>query len=324
MRALVQTGVERLEMRELPRPGPGPGEVLVRVEASGICGSDMHAFLGHDERRPTPIVLGHEAAGTIVDTGERVTINPLVACGACNRCEEGRENLCAARQIISMPPRAGAFAQYVAMPRANLVPVPDGFSLAKASLAEPIACGWHAVRLGRRYLGGSLEGAAALVIGGGPIGVGAALSLRAQGLVDVMVLEPSALRRERLSGASEFRTVERADDEYAVVVDAVGHAATRAEASRRAAPGGVILHIGLGEATGGLDARRMTLHEIGFVGTYTYTAQDFREAAQAMFDGRLGPLDWIEARPLAEGAQAFADIRAGTVAAPKIILEPHA
>ena len=82
------------------------------------------------------------------------------------------------------------------------------------------------------------------------------------------------------------------------------------------------MHIGLGSADGGLDIRRMTLQEITFVGTYTYTAQDFRDTAAAMFDGRLGRLDWIETRPLADGAQAFADIRAGNVAAPKIVLKP--
>ena len=323
MKALVQTAVERLELLDVDDPVPPAGEVMVRIEASGICGSDMHAYLGHDARRPTPIVLGHEAAGTIVGTGERVTINPLVACGACRFCEDERENLCERREIISMPPRAGAFAEQVAMPRRNLVPVPDGFDLARAALAEPIACGWHAVRLAREYLGGSLDGLAAAVVGGGPIGVGAALSLRAQGAGAVTVIEPNALRRDHLVSGG-FTAVDASDGLFAVVVDAVGLAATRALASRLAQPGGVIAHIGLGEAEGGLDIRRMTLAEIGFIGTYTYTARDFREAARAMFDGRLGALDWIEARPLEDGAQAFADIRAGRVAAPKIILEPNA
>jgi L-iditol 2-dehydrogenase len=105
-------------------------------------------------------------------------------------------------------------------------------------------------------------------------------------------------------------------------VDAVGYAATRADASAFARPGGVIAHIGLGEATGGLDIRRMTLQEITFIGTYTYTATDFRATAEAIFDGRFGALDWITTRPLADGQQAFLDIRSGNVAAPKIILIP--
>ena len=108
-----------------------------------------------------------------------------------------------------------------------------------------------------------------------------------------------------------------------MVIDGVGFAATRATSTKHARPGGVICHIGLGEATGGLDIRRMTLQEITFIGTYTYTAQDFRDTAAAIFDGRLGALDWTEARPLSDGAQAFADIRAGQVAAPKIVLVPE-
>ena len=109
---------------------------------------------------------------------------------------------------------------------------------------------------------------------------------------------------------------------FDVVIDGVGIGPTRAAASAGVRPGGIIVHIGLGSAEGGLDIRRMTLQEITFVGTYTYTSEDFRQTAAAMFDGRLGPLDWTETRPLAEGAQAFADIRAGRVAAPKILLKP--
>ena len=110
-----------------------------------------------------------------------------------------------------------------------------------------------------------------------------------------------------------------------IVVDAVGYAATRSLGLTAIVlqPGGVILHIGLGEDTGGLDIRRMTLQEITFIGTYTYTAEDFRQTAAAIFDGRLGPLEWVETRTLADGADAFADIRAGRVSSPKIILTPH-
>jgi threonine dehydrogenase-like Zn-dependent dehydrogenase len=90
------------------------GECLVRVEAVGICGSDMHAYLGHDERRPAPLILGHEAAGVVVDgplQGKRVTVNPLATCGKCRACLSGRNNLCPNRQILSMVPRQGAFAE---------------------------------------------------------------------------------------------------------------------------------------------------------------------------------------------------------------------
>jgi threonine dehydrogenase-like Zn-dependent dehydrogenase len=299
--------------------------------ASGICGSDMHAYLGHDARRPAPLILGHEAAGIVVGgskDGRRVTINPLVTCGQCNNCRAGRTNLCADRQIISMPPRPGAFADYVAMPDDNLVTVPANVTLEQAALAEPLACGWHGVRLG--LAAGVKDGhtVRGLAIGGGAIGLGAALSMKAQGIRDVTIVEPNATRRAFLVEKCGFPVIaptELADDDsFDLVVDGVGFAATRATASARARPGGVIVHIGLGEDTGGLDIRRMTLQEITFIGTYTYTAEDFRQTAAAIFDGRLGPLDWLDQRPLSDGAASFGEIRSGKSPAPKIILTPGA
>ncbi|MEO1471641.1 MAG: alcohol dehydrogenase catalytic domain-containing protein, partial [Pseudomonadota bacterium] len=154
MKALVYTGPRTLAYRDVPDP-EAAGLSLVRIAHVGICGSDMHAWAGHDARRPAPLILGHEAAGEVVAgpmTGSRVTVNPLVHCGACDACLRGRENLCPHRQIISMPPREGAFAEYVAMPPANLVAIPEGVPTARAALAEPLACGWHAVRLGAGQL----------------------------------------------------------------------------------------------------------------------------------------------------------------------------
>lgn len=329
MRALVYEGPKTLASRDVPDPVPGEGEVLVRVESVGICGSDMHAYLGHDERRPAPLILGHEAAGVVVSgpsEGRRVTVNPLVTCLDCEPCRTGRENLCSRRQIISMPPREGAFAQYLAIPERNLVTVPDAMPLAKAALAEPIACGWHALRMAERSLAKPLAECTALVIGGGAIGVGAALSLKAFGTHDMVLVEPNERRRAFLRERTDLGALVSAaiaqHDGFDLVVDAVGFAATRRDASALVRPGGTIVHIGLGEAADGLDVRRMTLQEITFIGTYTYTVADFRDTAEAIFDNRLGLLDWIEERPLDEGTSAFADVLAGRASAPKIILKP--
>lgn len=327
MKALLYESVETLVYREMPDPQPNAGESLIQVEASGICGSDMHAYLGHDDRRPAPLVLGHEAAGVVVGGArdrERVTINPLVSCGHCRACLSGRDNLCPDRQIISMPPRGGAFAESLVIPNANLVTVPDDVPLRKAVLAEPLACGWHGVRLGSAALDLPISEASCLVIGGGAIGVGAALALRAAGATEIHVAEPNEIRRSALDSIAGFTAIAPGEvAEADLIVDGVGYAATRADATAISRPGGVIVHIGLGEAEGGLDVKRMTLQEITFIGTYTYTTQDFRDTCAAIFDGRLGALDWAELRPLADGQQAFEEIRANRVAAPKIILEPH-
>jgi threonine dehydrogenase-like Zn-dependent dehydrogenase len=326
MKALVYTGPEALEFRDVADPVPAADHHLVRIDSVGICGSDMHAYLGHDDRRPAPLILGHEAAGIVTGgplDGTRVTINPLVTCGDCPACLAGRDNLCATRQIISMPPREGAFAQYVAMPERNLVPVPDAMPLEKAALAEPVAVGWHAVRLGVEALDDGATGTA-LVIGGGAIGVAAAISLIAQGVPDVTIVEPNTLRRDYLDlgGVTVLAPDEIEGRQFDISVDCVGFDATRATACAATRPGGAIMHVGLGGGTAGLDIRRITLQEITFTGTYTYTAQDFRDTCAAMFAGRLGPLDWTESRPLGEGARAFSEMRDGRIAAPKIILKP--
>lgn len=324
MKALVYDGVETLNFRDAAMPVAGEGEHLVRIEAVGICGSDMHAFLGHDARRPAPLILGHEAAGIVEDgpwKGRRVTINPLVACGTCPACKAGRENICPDRQIISMPPREGAFAQFVAMPEQNLVLVPDNVDLDKAALCEPIAVSWHAAKLALDAMHPSME-RRALVIGGGAIGLAAALALKAMGVQDVLITDPNELRRAYIEERCGLQTASAPLKSAPIVIDAVGFAATRAVASEWAEPGGVIVHVGLGDNDGGVDIRRLTLQEITLIGSYTYTAQDFRDTAQAMFDGQLGTLDWFEKRPLSDGAHAFKDIREGTAAAPKIILDP--
>ena len=324
MKALVYDGVETLNFRDAPDAVPGAGEHLIRVDAVGICGSDMHAYLGHDDRRPAPLILGHEAAGTIIGgpkDGARVTINPLVTCQSCAACEAGRENICANRELISMPPREGAFAELVALPERNLVTVPDHVTLETAALVEPLAVSWHTARLGLEALHPSMD-RAALVIGGGAIGLAAALALKAQGLQNVTLVEPNEKRRAFLEKTCGQTVVKAATEAFPLVIDAVGYAATRVVASAHVLPGGVIAHVGLGDGDGGFDIRRATLQEVTFIGTYTYTAQDFVDTAAALFEGRLGPSDWVETRGLSEGWQAFKDIRAGVVAAPKIILKP--
>lgn len=332
MKALVYEAPKKLAMRDVPMPESQNGECIIRVEYVGICGSDMHGFLGHDERRPAPLILGHEAAG-IVHSGEhqgmRVTVNPLVTCGACEYCQSGQDNLCPNRQILSMPPREGAFAEYIAIPFENLVEIPDHVPSEKAALAEPLACGWNAVIKAKAHYGGDLSNKRALVFGGGAIGLGAALCLRAHDCQEIVIIEPHQARREFLQSLPDMKGMQIIHpDEMAhqplfhLAIDGVGFAATRAQATQSLKAGGVICHIGLGSNDGGLDIRRMTLQEITFIGCYTYTKQDFRETAQAIFDNRLGALDWTDIRPLSKGTQAFADLQSGAVARPKIILKP--
>lgn len=331
MKALVYTGPKTISFQEASEPMAGAEDVMIEVNAVGICGSDMHAFMGHDDRRPAPLILGHEAAGTIRggnDDGMRVVINPLVTCGHCGDCLSGRENLCAEREIISMPPRQGAFAERLIVPRRNIIEVPDNLDLIHASLAEPLATSWHGVVLASRHASRPVSEGRALVMGSGAVGLGAALALRAFGCADVTIAETNPLRRKTAEHAGFTRivdpTVEGSLDQGSaeIVIDAVGNKHTRAGAINAARPGGVIVHIGLGDGVDGFDARRLTLQEIAFVGAYTYTMTDFHATVAAMASGALGDLDWIEERPLSDGVAAFDDLLNGRTGAAKIVLNP--
>lgn len=324
MKALVYTGKESMEYRDFADPIVQANEQIVRVEKVGICGSDMHAYHGHDPRRPAPLILGHEAAGVVVGgdmDGTRVTINPLVVDPDAKVVQAGRENIYDKRELLSMPPREGAFAEYVSVPTRNLVEIPDALSFEKAALAEPLAVSWHSARLGLEALHPSMD-RKALVLGGGAIGLAGALCLRAMGIEDITIVEPTESRRAYLESVCREKAVASGQGSFPLIFDAVGYTATRKVASELVEPGGVIVHVGLGDGEGGLDIRRMTLQEISFVGTYCYTAQDFRDTAAAIFDGKLGPLDWVEHRSLSDGSDAFRDLHNHQVAAPKIILSP--
>jgi threonine dehydrogenase-like Zn-dependent dehydrogenase len=330
MKALVYTGPNSLAFQDAPMPVAEPGEVIVRVEAVGICGSDMHAYHGYDSRRPPPLILGHEAAGRIVGgprDGERVTINPLVVDPDCPFAIEGRWHLSPTRQIISMPPRPGAFAQFVRIPARNLVTVPDHLPIEHAALAEPIAVSWHGVRLGVEKLHQPLAACRVAVLGGGAIGLTSAIVARHFGAHAIVIGETNALRRETLRAREGFAAYtpgvdDPAENSIDLVIDAVGAAGTRAAASRMVRPGGVIVHLGLLPGIEGLDIRKVTLQEVTFTGSYCYTPTDFRQVVAALAARHLGELGWFEERPLSAGAQAFADIDAGATAAAKIVLRP--
>lgn len=327
MKALVYTGPNSLVFRDEPDPVPLADEVLVRVEAVGICGSDMHAYHGFDARRPPPLILGHEAAGRIATgprAGERVTINPLVVDPACPYAIEGRWHLSPTRQIISMPPRPGAFADLVRIPLRNLTTISDAMPIAHAALAEPVAVSWHAVRIGMQRLHQPLAACRVVVLGGGAIGLAAGLVARLFGARDIRIGDTNPLRIATLAteGFSTYAPGLDEPDANAIdlVIDAVGADTTRAAACRMVRPGGVIVHVGLIPGEGGLDVRKITLQEITLAGVYCYTPTDFAQTVDALAVGRLGQLGWIEQRALGEGAGAFADIDAGRVSAAKIVL----
>ena len=330
MRALMYTGTNAMEVREVEEPAPAAGEVLLRIDAVGICGSDLHAYHGHDPRRVPPMILGHEFAATVVageGAGRRVTGNPLVTCGTCEFCVQGRNNLCANRTMIGMS-RPGAFAERMTIPAGCLVELPDDLPAARAALTEPAATALHALNLSMRALARPLPECSTLILGGGAIGMLAALLARHYGCRDLVVAETNVLRRASLERAVGCRTFDPRDGvpprESSVdyVIDAVGARTTRQAALAAVKPGGVVMHIGLMDWASEIDMRKLTLAEITLIGTYTYTTADLRATVRALSAGVFGDLAWVEERPLADGARAFADLDAGRTAAAKVVLRP--
>ncbi|HUI99692.1 MAG TPA: alcohol dehydrogenase catalytic domain-containing protein [Usitatibacter sp.] len=329
MKALVYTGTKQMTYRDEPAPARVADEVLIRVDAVGICGSDMHAYHGHDPRRVPPLILGHELAGEILDgpgKGGRVTVNPLITCGRCEYCVQGRNNLCSDRTMIGMT-RAGGFAELVTTAASSVIELPEGMSARAAALTEPAATALHAINTGMRSLARPVAECRALVIGGGAIGLLAALLLRDYGCRRVRLAETNALRRDSASRAGDFEAFDPLGEPPAansceLVIDAVGVKATRAMALASVKPGGVVVHVGLGDWASEIDMRKLTLAEITLAGVYTYSTADLRAAALALHEGAFGDLAWVEERPLSEGAGAFQDLDEGRSPAAKILLRP--
>ncbi len=333
MKALVYTQPNEVQLQDRPRPGLSPGEVVLQIEAVGICGSDMHAWHGHDPRRKPGLVLGHEFVGAIVESaapgferGTRFTGNPLITCGTCEYCVQGRNNLCANRTMVGMT-RPGAFAEFMSIPAASLIAMPQDMTALSAALTEPAATAWHAINLSMRALQRPLHECRVLVIGGGAIGMLAGLLLMRLGVDRLTMTELNALRRDAIARHIGCEVIDPraqpiAGAAFDYVIDAVGAKATRQQAFAAVKPGGAIMHIGLQDWASEIDMRKLTLAEITLQGTYTYTTADLRATVDALYRGVFGDLAWVEQRRLDDGAQAFVDLDQGRSAAAKIVLRP--
>lgn len=333
MKALVYTQPNEMQVLERPVPDLAQDEVVLKIEAVGICGSDMHAWHGHDPRRKPGLVLGHEFVGRIAQSaaagfepGTLWTGNPLIVCGTCEYCVQGRNNLCANRTMVGMT-RPGAFAEYMSIPAASLIAMPQEMSPVAAALTEPAATAWHAINMSMRALARPLHECRVLVIGGGAIGMLAALLLKRLGVERLTVTELNPLRRATLARAVGCEAIDPREhplkeNQYDYVMDAVGSKITRTQAFSAIKPGGVIMHIGLQDWASEIDMRKLTLAEITLLGTYTYTMADLRATVDALHRGTFGDLSWVEERPLSEGPQAFIDLDRGRSASAKIVLRP--
>ena len=333
MKALIYKNPETMALEEYPEPQAADGEVVIKIAASGICGSDMHAYFGHDPRRKPGLVMGHELSGTICASasplykpGQKVTVDPLITCGYCDYCRTGRDNLCENRGMVGMS-RPGAYAEYMAIPAASVVPIPDDMPHEKAVLTEPASTVVHALNFSEARMLRPLQEQRVLVIGGGAIGILMALLLTSRGVRHLDLAETNPLRRASAAEHLAARVIDPvatppAESSYHYVVDAVGRKVTRDMAIHALKPNGVLMHMGLQDWGSEVDMRKITLAELIVLGTYTYSYADMQATVQALHDNVFGELGWVEYRPLAEGPQAFTALAQQKTAAAKIVLQP--
>jgi len=330
MKALVFTNTEELSYQNTSNPLAKEDEELIQVVASGICGSDMHAYHGYDDRRSPPLILGHEISGLINGTNKAVVINPLVTCDQCEECKNNREHLCQKRGLIGMSKpteRHGGFAEYVSVPKKNLHYLKDKNKLNNFAITEPAAVSYHAIQICLKHSIKSLEKSEILIIGGGAIGLLAALILNQMQISNYIIIDTNSKRLEVCKKTASCNVAHPDDNSvginrYNIVIDAVGFEKTRQKSIQSVKQGGLIVHIGLSQPAGEFDFRKTTLQEIIFIGTYCYTNDDFKNTLNLIEKNELGDLKWLDFRPLSDGNNAFREIHDGFTASPKIILLP--
>lgn len=318
----VLEGPSQLTLRDAPSAARASGEAVLEVVAAGICGSDVHGFAGVNARRAPGTVMGHEVAGRVLEgpsgIGTTVAVWPIVACGACPSCAAGRAHLCTARRLYGCTPELpGGFASTMTVTASSLVALPDGVPAEWGALVEPLAVGHHAIALA-----GVAPGDRVAVIGGGPIGIAAAIAARRAGVEQLVVVEPMAARRDTLAALGlEAVAPESAPRGVDVVAECVGHASTVAAAIAASRPGGTVVCVGLADSEVPVPWPSVVIEERRLVGSSAYTLDEFRAVAASLADGDVDFGRLIERRiGLDEVAAAFDDYAAGRTTAIKTLV----
>jgi threonine dehydrogenase-like Zn-dependent dehydrogenase len=337
MRVLELKDFHQMVVTDREQPVVGPGEVLIDIVATGICGSDIHGYTGENGRRSPGQVMGHETVGRIaaigsgvnaVTIGQPVTFNPLISCNDCDACGAGQQQHCTHRTVIGVNPSiVAAFAEQVSVPAANVVSLSPGTPIVYGALIEPLAVAFHAVRRARISTGQKV-----LVIGGGPIGQSVILAALQEGAAEVLVSEMDPARRalcERLGATALDPTAAPLDEQVRAAfgsladttVDAVGIKPTIANALDATKFGGVVALVGMGSAELAFDAYRVSTEEREIVGSFCYNNQDFLDAAAWVDKGSPILAELISREVSLEDADAaFAGLAAADGTAGKVLI----
>ena len=343
MRALVLEDWYKLTVVDWPDPVAAPGDVVLEINATGICGSDVHGFTGETGRRQRGQIMGHETVGRIVALGAEIdpslglelggiaTVNPVLNCGCCERCVSGAEQACSARRVLGVEPSVpAAFAEQMVVPARNVVALPSSMPIEFGALVEPLAVGYHAVRRSRMAPVDRV-----LVLGGGPIGQACALAVQREGVGALVVSEPRIERRRLIDslGIAAFEAV--GDSDFAesiaeilggpptVVIDAVGSGPTLDAAFSAAPPGATLVLVGMGAAQIPLQAYEVSTKERSIVGSFCYTREEFAATAAWVGTAPANLARLIDGHVGLDGADAaFAELARGENPASKVLVLP--
>lgn len=328
---------EKIRLIESPRPSPNPDEILIAVARVGICGSDLHAYHGRHPFIQLPVVPGHEFAGTVVEVGasvhdfapgQRVTVEPSLVCGVCYNCTHGRYNICEQLKVIGCQ-TDGAMGDYLAVPAAKALLLPDTLTWDQAALLEPLAVAVHAVRRAELQ-----PGANVLILGAGTIGLMTLQTAKALGAGQVVITDliPERLELAQALGADCAVNPTITDLAQAlegtfglpcaeVIIECVGVTATVRDAIRVACKGARIVLAGVFEKEVPVNLGLVQDRELELVGTLMYKDDDFPTALELVRNGKVKVEPLITHRfPLSQAAQAYAtaDERRGSV---KVLIE---
>lgn len=342
MKALLHTKPYCLEYTDFPDPQPGDDELLVRVKACGICGSDVHGFTGKTGRRIPPLIMGHEAAGVVQGIGknargfrkgDRVCFDSTVYCNKCAACRAGKYNRCVNRQVlgVSVPEfkRHGAFAEYVAVPWWIVAGIPDNMSFVQAALLEPVSIGMHAANRARISIGDTV-----VVVGAGAIGLFVLQACKLKG-ARVIICDINDFRLDvaRELGAEVLvnparsslkETVLKATNSRGadVAFEVVGFAQTFADAISVTKTGGHLVAVGNLQKTAEFNLQELVARELTFTGSYA-SSGEFRQGIDLVASGKINVEPLIsDVLPLREGPSAFDRLLKAEENLLKIVLEP--
>lgn len=339
MKALVYCGPEDVRLSEVSDPKPAPGEALIHVKACGICGSDVHGYLGITGRRIPPMVMGHEFSGEVAEVGngvvgfkpgDRVAAYPIIFCGNCEPCRQGDVHLCLNKKALGVLSCNGAMAEYVSIPSKLLFKLSDSVPYEVGSMMEPLAVSYRGVNRAADVTGKNV-----LVVGSGTIGLLATAILRFRNPKRIFVSDTNDIRLDvaRKMGADVVINPSRDDlgdiirrstngVGADVAIEAVGATPTVEQAMTGLRMGGTAVWIGNSAKMIELNMQQIVTRELRVVGSFLYSFQEFQEVVDMLNQDKLKvePMISLRAPMMEKGVELFAKLAKSPGSLIKVIL----